>query len=297
MKYDKLPLSFKEQADNLIQLGLIADKTFLINCLENVGYYRLDSYFHPFYQHNGTLKSGTTLECVWQRYTFDRQLRIIVMDAIERVEVSVRTQLVYALVHNTGTFGYLNATTLPNITEQQHAEWLGKIKREAERSQEEFIKPFKCSRSRVLHSDLPIWMISELMSFGTMVTLYRGMSFRDKQDVARHYKIPDKVLYSWLQALNVVRNICAHHARLWNRELGYKPKLPTQRKYPEWHSPIIIPNNKLFSILTILRYCLGKIAIRSGWKDRLLCLLRDYPQIHLHDMGFPEHWQNSPLWK
>jgi abortive infection bacteriophage resistance protein len=121
MKYDKLPLSFEEQADRLIRRGLVVDKNLLVARLKNVNYYRLSGYLYPYRQPDDTFKPGTTSERAWRHYTFDRRLRFIVMDAIERVEVSVRTQLIYALAHNSGAFGYTKPESLPKLTEKEYS--------------------------------------------------------------------------------------------------------------------------------------------------------------------------------
>jgi abortive infection bacteriophage resistance protein len=90
MNYDKPPLSFAAQADLLLKRGLIADRTLLIDRLKNVNYYRLSGYLYPYRLANDNYKPGTTFDKVWRHYTFDRQLRLIVIDAIERFEVSIR---------------------------------------------------------------------------------------------------------------------------------------------------------------------------------------------------------------
>ena len=144
---------------------------------------------------------------------------------------------------------------------------------------------------------MPLWIVAEVMSFGTVLTLYRGLEQILKQTVAREYSIADKVLTSWLIALNGVRNMCAHHARLWNRELGYKPLIPRGRKHPQWQEPVLIPNNRIFGILTILKYMLSYIAPQSKWDIRLIDLLDRYPEIPLTPMGFPANWKNCPIWK
>jgi abortive infection bacteriophage resistance protein len=98
MRYSKPPLSYKQQAELLLSRGLIADKNELINRLENVNYYRLSAYLYPFRNSDDTFKQETTLAEVWRRYTFDRQLRLSVMDAIERIEVAMRTKVTNAFV-------------------------------------------------------------------------------------------------------------------------------------------------------------------------------------------------------
>ena len=140
-------------------------------------------------------------------------------------------------------------------------------------------------------------MVGEIMSFGKVLTMFNGVDDSIRRLIAHHYGTEDEVLKSWLGMLNVIRNICAHHGRLWNRELGYKPYIPKKQKYPEWHIPVIIPQNRIFGILTILRYLLSTIAPQSKWEMRLLTLLDDYPEIFRRSMGFPDNWKESPLWK
>jgi abortive infection bacteriophage resistance protein len=118
-----------------------------------------------------------------------------------------------------------------------------------------------------------------------------------KQLISAYYNISDEILFSWLMALNGVRNICAHHGRLIYRELGYQPKIPREQKYPDWHMPVKITREKIFGILTILRYLLRFDAPTSNWEERLRKLLSDHPDVPKRSMDFPENWEDSPLWK
>lgn len=296
MKYDKPPLSFEEQADLLIKRGLVVDRAFLIDRLKDVNYYRLSGYLYPYRQSGDNFKSGITFEKVWRHYTFDRRLRLIVMDAIERFEVSIKTQLIYALAHSTGAFGYATASNFPGLSAEDHGRLIKTITDEAERSKEKFIDHFR-DKYGGEHEHLPLWMAGEIMSFGCALTIYRGVSDKIKRNIASHYGIPDVVLTSWLHTINVIRNICAHHSRLWNREFGVKPFIPRKNKYPEWHEPVAIGQNRIFGILTILHYLLKEIAPQSKWKARLCGLLDEYPKISRWSMGFPDNWKDSPLWK
>jgi len=296
MKYDKPPLSFEEQADLLIKRGLFVDRTLLIDRLKNVNYYRLSGYLYPYRQTNDNYKSGTTFERVWRHYTFDRRLRLIVMDAIERFEVSIKTQLIYAFAHSTGAFGYAELNNFPNISSEKHERLIKTIADEANHSKEKFVNHFR-SKYGDTHHHLPLWMAGEIMSFGCALTIYRGMPDKIKKYISAHYRIPDAVLTSWFQTINVIRNICAHHSRLWNKELGVKPFIPRKKKYPEWHEPVAISQHRIFGILTILHYLLRISAPQSKWKMRLNTLLDEYPEISRWSMGFPDNWKESPLCK
>ena len=295
MEYKKVPLTFDEQADLLINRGLQAERDRLIFHLKSVNYYRISGYLYPFKMSDSKFKPGTTFEMVWRRYTFDRRLRILLLDAIERVEVAIRAQLVYRFSHSNGPFGHLDSVNLPKLSPKEYGGLLNLLKEETERSKEIFVEHFKIKYGDK-HIHLPLWLAVEIASFGTLLTFFRGVEPEIKRQIAGEYSIPDKVLFSWLRSLNAIRNVCAHHARLWNRGIGYKPLIPSGRKYPEWHVPVKIENNRVFGILTILKYLLGKIPPQSNWFSRLQGLLIEYPEIPLDQMGFPEGWQKNPIW-
>jgi len=96
--------------------------------------------------------------------------------------------------------------------------------------------------------------------------------------------------------LNYTRNVCAHHSRLWNRELAIKPILPDPRHDPRWHSPSTVTNNRVFAVLTVLQYLMRHIAPQSHWRDRLYTLFDKYPEIPVGPMGMPADWKKHPLW-
>lgn len=298
MKYQKHALSFSDQADLVLSRGLIADKSELVDRLRAVNYYRLSAYWYTFRitdDPQDRLQPGTSLHTVWRRYRFDRQLRLLVMDAIERVEVAIRTDVVNRHTLLNGPFGYRNRSTLPGLSSAAHLRFLEKIRAETDYSREEFVRHYIERYSS--ETTLPLWMASELLTFGGTLTLFNGLATRTKKDVARGYGLNVPLLGSWLRALNQVRNICAHHSRLWNREFGVRPVLPSQDKFPDWHDPVKVTDERLFGILSLLSYLLREIASQSQWRQRLISLLDEYDDIPSKFMGFPPHWRESPLWK
>ncbi len=297
LKYTKPSLTPKQQAELLLRRGMLGDRDFIIEKLGGVSYYRLSGYWYPFRNSDDSFREGTRFDTVWRRYAFDRQLRLLVMDAIERIEVAVRTQL--ALHHSQlfGPFGYAEKPeSLPDFKNNIDREkFIARISEEAIRSHEPFRRHF-VDKYGDAHPHLPIWMLTEVMSMGSTLTLYKASPHKVKQLVANLFEMPAQVLESWLLCLNTVRNICAHHARLWNRELGIKPWIPLAKQYPEWHAPVAIPKNRIFSILTICRYCMRILAPQSQWAERLQAKLAEFPELPQRDMGFPENWRESPIW-
>lgn len=294
MKYTKPPLTYENQAELLMSRGLISDKQTLVHKLQSVSYYRLSGYWYPFKNDNDTFKPDTTLDLVWRRYTFDRQLRLLTLDAIERIEICIRTALIYHHSHTYGPFGYTDGATLPYLKKNEFMLLQGKLRDAVKQSKEPFVVHFQRKYGDV-HSDLPLWMLAELLSFGMMFTFFRGVDKTIKRKIAADFHLAFGVLGSWLHTLNSVRNSCAHHSRLWNRVFGIKPILPD--KDPRWHTPVNVPNDRMFGILTLLHHLLNHAAPQSQWQTRLRDLLGRYPDIPLTSMGFPAKWKLCPLWE
>jgi abortive infection bacteriophage resistance protein len=292
MQYTKPALTIDKQADLLIQRGLVAQRALLIHRLQMVNYYRFSGYLYPFRLPNDNFQPGTTLETVWRRYVFDRRLRLLVLDPIERLEVAVRTHLAHEHAHNHGPFGYTSSTTLPRLGGEDFGQLLCNFGREYGRSKEMFAKHFKTKYKE--HQYLPIWMAVETMTFGQTLTFFRGSSDDIRKAVASPYGQSEEVFTSWLLSLNTIRNICAHHGRLWNRTLGITPMIP--KKQADWHTPTFA-HDKVFAVLCILQHSLKVTAPQSLWAQRLQTLLHEFPDVPAIEMGFPDEWQSSPIWR
>lgn len=305
-EYTKPWLTFDEQADLLMgERGLVADRDVLIAHLQNVGYYRLSGYWYIFKRKPEAVEDcgkderfveGMTFNRIWKLYTFDRQFRLVVLDAIERVEVYFRTQLAYELAGDAGAFGFQDKDNLPRLEQDACDEFIERCTEELDRSREPFAIHFKETYGDK-HDLPPYWILVNLMDFGTMLRLYNGASVGIRNKISGDLGVSSRVLKSWLVAINTVRNICAHHGRLWNRGIGTRPIIPTKSKYPEWHEPYEVRSDNMFGILTILSYLLEHIAPETGWRARLLELLDRLDADELRRMGFADGWQECPLWK
>lgn len=297
MEYTKPFLTFEQQADLLIdERGMVADWNDLIRHLQDVGYYRLSGYWHIHKKQDGTdkFREGTTFERVWETYVFDRQFRLVVLDAVERVEVYMRTQLAYLLAEQTGPFGFLDPANLPRLKQERYEHFMGKCHDAYGRARgsEPFAKHFHDKYGD--KQDLPpYWMLVNVMDFGMVVTLYKGAPVPVRKTIADDLGVSTKVLDSWLVTVNTVRNICAHHGRLWNRVIGNPPMIP---RACEWHEPFEVRNDKMFGTLTVLSYLLERVAPDTGWRDRLLGLVGGLSLCNQGRMGFARDWESCPLW-
>jgi abortive infection bacteriophage resistance protein len=329
MTYTKPWKNYEEQLDQLVVRGmLVTDRARALDHLERIGYYRLSGYSFAFRERSGPLvllgdrgrkpkkvkvqtvatdqfKTGTTFQNAVDLYIFDKQLRLLVMDALERIEVALRVDVSHTL-GEVDRFAYLKpalfhedfSTTLDKTRGlTRHHEWLGKHAQLINRSKEEFV------RHNIDKYGLPlaIWVACEVWDFGTVSTLFSGMR-EDKQDaIAAQYGVSNgRVFASWLRSLNYLRNVCAHHSRLWNRNIIDQPKLPSTAEMP-WVAPFAASEHaraRCFLLLAMTRHLLRVINPRSTWPARLKAHLQAFPDLshlglNLAGMGAPDGWEQG----
>ena len=291
--FDKPPTTYIKQVEILKQRGMLfsneANAAFL---LEHLNYYRVGAYWLPFEQDHAThrFKAETSFEAVMVLYEFDRNLRLLVMDAIERVEVSVRSHWAYELAHRHGTHAHLESSLAENVHHWQKN--LDDLTKEVERSDEVFIQHLQKNYSEDLP---PVWAVCEVMSLGLLSRWYKNLKpMSTRKAIAHSFALTQPVLSSWLHHLTMVRNICAHHSRLWNREFIILPMMPQHQ--PAELIPAFVPKSrKLYNTLLILCYLVKIISPDSDWRQKLLALLEVRPQALPH-MGFPPDWQTQAIW-
>jgi abortive infection bacteriophage resistance protein len=313
MKYDKPPLLYTEQIALLKSRGLIIDdEVKAADKLANVSYFRLSAYMFPFKKKvDGKIidefRYGTTWNDVYHMYVFDRKLRLLVFDAIEKIEVAVRSQMVYHLSHKYGSHWQDNAeifatkmVTLKDGSQKEvrvFDEIQKHIKEQLSSSQTElFIEHYRDTYHEPVNP--PSWMCVEVMYFNQLSKICSYLKERsDVTGIASHFGLPPKVFTSWLHSINYVRNICAHHARLWNRDLKIVPANLEFSKSGKWLvSPKQVQRGKMYYFLCMLNYILQSVNPKSSFTKRLKELIIEYkPRISA--MGFPENWENEEIWK
>ena len=298
MKFGKPPLSHEQQLDQLIQRGLICtNRAESLHYLAHLNYYRLGAYWLPFEAEHAAhaFKPGTRFEDVLNLYVFDRELRLLLLDAIERVEVSVRTGLAYALVHRHGPHAHLDANLFKKPARNwDYASQRQKLEDEARKSHETFPQHHYRKYDEPLP---PLWAVVEVMTLGQLSKWYGNLRHGgDRNAVAHRYDMDETVLTSFLHHLSIIRNVCAHHARLWNREFTFTFRLPSHRPAPLVASLNHADSRRLYNTLTTLAWMLDTISPQHHWKKRLKELLTRHG-IDPRPMGFAKAWQETPIWR
>lgn len=304
MRYEKLPLSIAEQAKRLLERGLLFDDSQRVEkYLSNIGYYRLSAYWHSFElpsidgnSRNHLFRPNTTFDQVLDLYIYDRKLRLLVMEAIERIEVAVRTRWATALALRHGSHAHMRPELFKNPW--QHAGDLGKIAAELGESSETFITHYRKQYKEPFLP--PIWAIVETMSLGTLSRWFKNTSDTEaKKEVFTALNMPTiEVLEQVFHALTPVRNVCAHHGRLWNRRFAMS--LPVIKRIRERLVPPDAPHHQdhhLYNYLVVIDVFMKAINPGSTWTRRLMTLVESVDATGHRSMGFPEDWHERMPWK
>jgi abortive infection bacteriophage resistance protein len=304
MKFLKPPKTYDEQLALLKERGLaIASDEETLRWLRRVNYYRLSAYFISFQEPRPSqvFIPGAKWDRVIDLYIFDCRLRHLFKIAMERIEISFRTTITYELAHEFdarfGPFSYTKREIYAewfsrpgkNGKPSRFDEFIGKLNKEEKRASEVFVDAYHQKYDEEQY--LPIWMATELMSFGTLSQMYGGLNSTTQARIARHYNISHDPLESWMHTLASIRNFTAHNSRLWNRQLRIRPKIP-------YNFPYKIPSttDRLYGIAVIIQHCLLMIARGSKWKSDLFKLFDAHPDVPLTEMGFPANWRTHPPW-
>lgn len=299
MKFSKPALAVEDQLNQLVRRGMaVADTESAIRYLQHISYYRLRAYWLPnevpaSSPGDHAFAPGTQFETILDLYSFDRKLRLLVMDAIERVEVSLRTRWAYVLSLRYGPHGYLDPKLFRRRAEYEKC--LLKLREEVGRSHETFVRHYRASYT---DPELPpIWGVSELLTFGQLSLWFQNLaSGSDRAEIAKPYGLDEQIIKSFAHHLTYVRNVCAHHSRLWNREMTVGMKVPAR---PDWLGAAFnsATPKRLYNTLVMLAYMLDIISPRSHWRANLLATLGQHPKVDLSAMGFPERWRDSAIWE
>jgi abortive infection bacteriophage resistance protein len=227
-KFSKPQLSIKDQIKLLQSRGMIFDDmVHAEHCLQHISYYRLRAYAIYFESDpnpsvHGFVR-GTTFDQIMALYNFDRHLRLTLLDAIERIEIAVRGSWAHHMAMKYGPHGYLRASIYKS--RKLYAGNRGVLEGEIKRSHDDFIEHY---RQKYDDPKLPpIWMISEVVSLGQLSKWQTSLKERsDVVAIAQPFLLHYDVYLAFVHHLATIRNVCAHHGRLWNKKFTVVPKIP-----------------------------------------------------------------------
>ena len=314
--YTKPHLSFADQLTLLMQRGLVVtDETKAIHHLERIGYGRLRLYWQPFqencpdpsdpqkYVRIDQFCQGAEFRHAVDLYLFDKQLRLLFLDAIERIEVALRVDIAHALGRR-DPWAHRNPALLDQHRANQviqgttrHASWLTKADQAISRSKDDWVEDFQNSYS----SPVPIWMAVEAWDFGTLSWLLEMAHPNDRFAIAKRYGLLPDTLVSWIKSLAFVRNICAHHARLWNAGIINQPKVPKRFEAPHVLHIGTDPKRRtrVYGTAAVASYMIKRINPGTSWPSRVQAHWSAFPAMPLADAsqgGFLLDWDQEKIW-
>lgn len=329
LSYSKPYLSVPDQVQLLASRGLsVANSSAVANALESIGYYRLSGYWFVYRatdpvtnERTSNFRPGTTLDKILSLYDFDRQLKLHLMRAIERIEIALRFQVGHVLgaraayAHQDPSLLDRRFTTPRRPGEDsRYKTWWDRAQAAQARSSEDFVRHFK------LHygNQLPTWVITEILDFGGISTLYSGLLPKDRNKIAAAFGALDRqgdghgdALVEWMRVINYIRNVCAHHSRLWNSNMDVQlsPKFLTPNPY--LRSLTSVPAaavaspalKRVFGTLSVILFLLEGMSDRAAtarWRTELINLVTLVLPLtgrREAEMGFPSGWTALPLWK
>jgi len=278
----KPPTTYDQQIEKLRSRGCqVTDVSFCTKVLSQINYYRLSAYFLPFKKSDGNYLPGTDFKDIYQIYEFDRELRNLLFAAIEEVEIYLRAQFAYFHAHKYGATGYLNIVNYN--ARHRHDKFQELIEIEIQNNRKVlFVQHHLVNYG----GQFPIWVITELFTFGMLSYFYNDLPMADQKHLARElFLAVPKSFASWLRCCTDLRNICAHYGRLYFRIFTAIPaNLPDLEKRAE---------RRLFGAILALKTLYHDV---NKWNneiyDGIKKLITLYsPVIKLDHIGFPADWE------
>ena len=309
--YAKPWMDFPDQLAKLEAKGLhVGDRAEALEFLSYVNYYRFSRFCLPFQTVSAQspkrrFVQGTDFADVKALCVLDRELRDAFSDGLEMIEISLRSCIAHWFAKAHGPFGHADIRNFDRSakwpfhgqTDSRYDNWHDKVLSETKRSKETFVLHFEATYAE--YPELPLWAVAELCSFGSLSMMYSFMQKPDMNAIAAQYKLQSVFLESWLHTFSYLRNLCAHHARLWDKRMSIRPKVPVGKA---WEAVRHNPSNVFFAALMVnwmLSHDSFDPDFHAKWKreiegiaDRLHGRFPQFRAI----TGFSDGWKRNPIW-
>lgn len=282
--------TYEAQLDRLENRGLIIDnRSEAIDILERINYYRLSGYFYHKQNPDDSFQEGTTFQDIFNIYEFDRELRALTHGFLEHIEIHLRTTIAHVVTSINGPGAHYVKTTFADdgafdsfITRFQD--------RCAQNKDTLFVKHHRTHYGGAM----PLWVAVEIMTFSDISLLFASLNDGLKDNVATCYGHDKRWLQNWFHGLSVLRNICSHYGRIYNRIINPPARVKNIIKKRAKQEHISI-GNKYFG------FFIAMLSIMSTDESRVLFsnvgnLIADYKEsIDIGLLGFPKCWESIVL--
>lgn len=282
-------LTYEQQLDLMLSRGLVVhDRERALDDLSDLNYYHLRGFYIDLMDDSQSrFKDGTTFEQIVKRAEADRRLRNLLVSYIGIIEQRLRTAVGHTLGEFYGPTGYLSSSNF--YKEQPHHVFLHSLQGELRRSNEDFVEHHKVHYDGVL----PAWVMVELLSLGTLSKLAGNMQRATQRRVAEHLGVHERIVFNQLRAITVVRNLCAHHGKLYGRRIHARCEVAKadQRHLATMAPDAHIESNTVFAVVLAMSHLL-RPSSRGELRRDLVAFSTAYPRYYLPGLGFVPLWEN-----
>lgn len=279
--YNKQHATAAQRVSHLQSRGLLVPRpTIAARKIEEVGYERLRIYFLSRRDHtlaNRPFRAGTTYKDILRLYECDAKIRDVCFTGVGRFELVLRNRMSEVLSAQFGSHPYFEITAFENS--ETHNAALHKLIQTFNQSRDERKKHYQKTYTEPPLP--PIWVMKEFLTFGTSARLYRALSSNVRGRIANAFGVSSLPVFdSWVAAFVDLRNICAHHDRLFNRR--FQKQL---QRYRQAAVPTGDPA-KLKAMLECLDLVLSRAGATDGLVNRVQKILDRYPEVSNAEAGF-----------
>lgn len=287
---DKNFKTIDEQIEILRSRGLTIEdeKDAKVFLLQN-NYYRISGYSLTL-RKNDVFVNSATFQNIKDIYHFDQEFRHIILRHIETIEVQIKSIYCYEFTKLHGPLGYLNPSYFSNQT--KHKEIINKANqlKKQRLPHEAYLKHY----INDLHQQIPLWAFVDLLTISDISFLYAISEQSLKETIAHHFMLTmnrgPKILGQYLHSMTIIRNLCAHGSRIYNRLFEQKPSLnKKEQKLLIHREDGTIDNAHFFGFFLIMKRLLPNNDFIE-MKNSIMKLSQKYPFVRLDYYGFPKNW-------
>ena len=297
----KIPFSKQfTPADKLVKLlqtrGLIInDSVNAERYIRNIGYYRLSAYMHPllsFPKEKHCFKANTNFKQILSLYRFDKKLRLLIFNEIEKIEIAIRSHIINITSDKLNDSFWIT-NNLHFINQQKYNKTIQLINNELDHSREDFIIHFK---QKYTDTYPPAWILSEILPFGVLTNIFSNLKNKGiKKQIALQFGLQLKPFESWLTIITLTRNACCHHTRVWNKQNSIIPMEPKVISKSWIKTPV--SKLRIYYDLCIIKWFLNCISPNNDLTNKIIDILNKFPNMDIKAMGFPTNWLEEELWQ
>lgn len=267
-----------------------------LQALQFIGYYRLLIYMRPLQDGTKNFYPLVRFDDILALYNFDRELRLVCLDAIERIEIAFRAAIANTLANdkNCGPHFYLNAIHFERGDE--HRKFLKNV---AGLREDLSMKHYYSTYNTPPFP--PIWAVLEALSIGQLSKLLADLHLDHRKRIAACFGYDETVITSWLKSLTLLRNLCAHHSRLWNTSIT--SNAPKYANAIQAEFPPQIDRGRVFSRAVVAQALMQSIDPSSNWKNKFKQVMATLPLATMakagcssNVLGLVPGWETRPFW-